>query len=119
MDAPRFPPPLSLRRTIDDETLAKMEARAAAATPGPWRVSDDRPDDVIISSADGEWLANVSLGPNEDGMFVNGQVLETADMANGEFIAAARSDVPALTAEVKRLLLEVSYLHDCIEGKDM
>lgn len=65
------------------DELQAIKARAAAATPGPWSVNNTDPDVVLDS----------------DGRFV-GRADEDAD---AEFIAHARTDVPALIAEVERL----------------
>jgi hypothetical protein len=62
--------------------LDAIEARANAATDGPWRLSEDYND---IHASDGDHLASY---------------WHTAD---GAFIAHARTDVPALLAEVRHL----------------
>lgn len=63
--------------------LDAIEARANAATPGPWRVGAtyDPEINVDVTNADGNLV-----GPKDE-----------------DFIAAAREDVPALVAEVRRL----------------
>ena len=76
------------------ERLAEIEARANAATQGPW-----------------EWHPYMGSGatlakPNHPFHELN--ILKTTDdwppvAADAEFIAAARTDVPALLAEVRRL----------------
>lgn len=68
------------------ERLAEIEARASAATPGPW------------------W-------PEHRGVMAEGvEIVDDCAVAgwdaypeNQVFIAAARTDVPALVAEVRRL----------------
>ena len=68
------------------ERLAEIEARANAATPGPW------------------W-------PEHRGVMAEGvEIVDDCAVAgwdaypeNQAFIAAARTDVPALVAEVRRL----------------
>ena len=67
----------------DTLDLAAIEARAEAATKGPWE-SRDYPNDEVWDSK-GIWLADVR---NE----------ETA-----AFIAHAREDIPALLARVREL----------------
>jgi hypothetical protein len=75
--------------------LDAIEARAKAATPGPWEGSTQ------TGVAGGGFLAQVFEG--------YGMTLAIATMerpngtANAAFIAAARTDVPALIAEVRRL----------------
>jgi hypothetical protein len=71
---------------MTDLDLDAIEARAAAATDGPWEV---HPDD-----ADLVWLPG-------RGYFLCEML--TAAETNGSFIAHARTDVPALVAEVRRL----------------
>ena len=76
------------------ERLDEIEARANAATQGPW-----------------EWHPYMGSGatlakPNRPFHELN--ILKTTDdwppvAADAEFIAAARTDVPALLAEVRRL----------------
>lgn len=77
-----------------DLDLAAVEARAAAATPGPWVV--ERCSDGRESISAPEWDGGVWVAATED--YATDYATEDA-----EFIAHARSDVPALVAEVKRL----------------
>ncbi len=75
--------------------LDAIEARASAATPEPWKSQ------------------NVAGGLRLIVAHEYGTVGETVDdMAeeNGRFIAHARTDVPALIAEVQRLRLQVQVL---------
>ena len=76
---------------LSDERLAEIEARAAAATPGPWE-ADGEPNNRIV------WC-----GPEDRVCFMtsNGRGVE-----NGDFIAHARDDIPALLAELKELRAE-------------
>jgi hypothetical protein len=81
--------------------LDQIEARAEAVTPGPWFAKEN---DLI-----GGWC----VMPVDD-VPSNG-VHEVADFAHreaAEFIAAARSDVPALVARVRALEAEVRMLKD-------
>lgn len=77
--------------------LAAIEARANAATPGPW---EDYYGEV--TSADDavhfRWLACDSPSPKWEGY----QETEQAS-TDSAFIAAARMVIPALIAEVRRL----------------
>ena len=82
--------------------LDEIEARARAATPGPWEVDPFtwKPGHPIPPS---EWLGIESTGP------VKGEVArirpnEDEDHANAEFIAHAREDVPALVAALRAVL---------------
>ena len=71
------------------QELAAIESRANAATREPWIV-------------DGTYVPTASLSA----VSVYGMGMEVAECqmdADGAFIAAARVDVPALIAEVRRL----------------
>ena len=79
--------------------LNEIEARATAATEGPWEVDPFtwKPGHPIPPS---EWLGIEATGP------VKGEVArirpnEDEDHANAEFIAHARADVPALVAALR------------------
>jgi hypothetical protein len=82
---------------MTDEELAGVEARANAATTGPWewKVRDDsgplamHSGDVIVFDDGTAW-----------GEY--GSPMHNA-AADATFIAHARTDVPALVAEVRRL----------------
>jgi len=69
--------------------LDEIEARANAATEGPWEVSVDH-------------YAPIVLGPpaGDDRLMVAGDVLTN----DAEFIAHARQDVPALVAALRAVL---------------
>lgn len=76
--------------------LDEIEARVAAATPGPWWAFSDGPEsgDHWYVASGSEAVAHIHSddGRNED-----------ARQPDAEFIAQARDDVPALVAEVRRL----------------
>jgi hypothetical protein len=69
--------------TMTDDELKVIEARANAAAPGPWR----RDMDVVRDAED-----FMIVGPDE-----------RYTEQDADFIAAARTDVPTLVAEVRRL----------------
>ena len=71
---------------LTDTQLNDIDSRANAATPGPWKRSEDYSD---VLAPDGSQLASYWL---------------TAD---GEFIAHAPEDVRALLAEIRRLRAEL------------
>lgn len=91
---------------ITDEELDRIEARAAAATTGPWTSfvegrdhesgddfirtggDADRSPDLYVRVAFGERPGVTPAGPDDL-----------------DFIAAARQDVPRLVAEIRRLRL--------------
>ncbi|AMM12302.1 hypothetical protein Salbus254_5874 [Streptomyces albidoflavus] len=82
---------------LNPEYLAEIAARAEAATAGPWCT-----DGAEIYQGDeytwnAFWVGETCRADEADG--------GTADAA---FIAAARTDVPALLAEVERLRAELS-----------
>lgn len=82
------------REPMTDERLAEIEARANAATPGPWRYTL-----YFVMSPSQGLIADI--GP--------GSASVNSDAA---FIAHARTDVPALLAEVRRLREEIVSLRE-------
>ena len=95
------------------ESFARWRAVDKAATPGPWFVEaptrlggaisatiDGMPRQV--ASADGQAASYDTSG--------DGRSAAEALLANAEFIAEARTAVPALLAEVKRLDAEIDDL---------
>lgn len=75
--------------------LDTIEARANAATRGPWRAfyDDYERGTWLVSQVDSEGLIH------DDGIIVASGV----PAADADFVAAAREDIPALVAEVRRL----------------
>lgn len=73
--------------------LDEAECRAKVATPGPWRLGTYNvwADVRIVARTD-------TAAPGSRREFVRDE-----DDANADFIAHARTDVPALIAEVRRL----------------
>ena len=71
---------------LTDQQLDEYAALADAATPGPWHLTDS---DAIVAPLTQQHVADVWE--------------PTAASRNGEFIEAARTAVPALLAEVRRL----------------
>lgn len=86
--------------------LDAIEARAAAATPGPWRSTwsdGDRPtladicdDEIIVEAVGRESRDRLVVGT----MYYDGRWPACSE-PNAAFIAAARSDVPVLTGELR------------------
>ena len=81
------------------EQIAAIKARAEAATKGPWTSPWDLPDDatedqIYIAGPRGEMVVGT--------MWYDGQHFACAEQ-DAAFICHARSDVPALVAEVERL----------------
>ncbi|MDX8528687.1 hypothetical protein RFM68_29870 [Mesorhizobium sp. MSK_1335] len=83
-----------MKTSISELELQEMEARVEAAQPGPWKSWVEGRDFLsgsnIIQTGDG-----VERGEDID--------LSGAIVADQDFIAAARQDVPRLIAEVRRL----------------
>jgi len=81
-------PPLS------DAELDEIEARARAATPGPWTSFVEGRDHQSGSDF-------IMTGPDTN----RGEDIELlgATAADQDFIAASRQDVPRLVAEIRRL----------------
>lgn len=88
---------------MTEEQLQEIEAGAAAATPGPWRVGTSDKGSVFCP------FALAPEGPNGERNLLrlnpNFRVME--DVA---FIAHARTDVPALVAEVRQQRVELDGL---------
>lgn len=76
---------------VGAEELDAIEARANAATPGPW-ASETRTVDHGNGVDDWHFL-----------VMSDGESVHTIGIDDAAFIAAARADVPALVAEVRRL----------------
>ena len=84
---------------ITAEQLEQWKALAEAATPGPWAIVEN----------------TVQAG---DSLFV-GTIFSDDTPANADFIAAARTVVPALLAEVDQLRAELDeqyYMLDKIDA---
>ena len=80
--------------------LDAIRARCDAATPGPWRVDGSTYDEDC-----NEHLAPYGLeGPNERLIWSSGGgEYAHPDMGTAQFIAAARTDIPALLAYIDEL----------------
>lgn len=77
-----------------DEELDEIEARCAAATPGPWTSWVEGRD----HSAGSSFIRTGDLSDSGEDIELSG-----ATVADQDFIAQARQDVPRLLAEVRRL----------------
>jgi hypothetical protein len=81
--------------------LEAMQARCAAASPGPWR--------AFVEGGDhhgGDDFIQVSMDDAEPDMYVSrawSGGMRPASSQDLDFIAAARQDLPALIDEVRRL----------------
>lgn len=81
--------------------VAAIRERCEAATPGPW-IRDPEYASVCAPARDGECVAVCSMS---DGPPAAGWV------ADAEFIAHAREDIPVLLAEIERLQAVVEGCH--------
>lgn len=84
---------------MTEDELAEIEARAEAATPEPWDVQkcygDRWTDRTGQHHTAAYWIPKAEqLGDGECGAMLE---------MDARFIAAARSDIPRLVAEVRRL----------------
>jgi hypothetical protein len=87
---------------VTDEELDAIESRAKAATPSPWKIGDP--------NAHSDYLIRAQQTHKEFGVD-DWPLLSTANNnpglgawpANAAFVCAARDDVPALVAEVRKL----------------
>lgn len=88
------------------EELEAIKARAEAATPGPWFYD---PDNDVRTEAGSIYETHGAFGRYKTDCLTsgNGSYFNHSD---GEFIAHARQDVPALVAEVEKLRGEVDRL---------
>lgn len=84
---------------MTDDELAAIEARCEAATPGPWRHSGGY-GYILGDFGTSYKVAQLGGTVANPGMIARDDSYLKADTA---FIANARTDVPALIAEVKRL----------------
>lgn len=78
--------------TVSAVDLATIEARANAATPGPWTCRE-------------YWFNHD--GPPDAHVVVDGKPVEMFRYHDAEFIARAREDIPALVARIEELEREV------------
>ena len=76
------------------DELKTIEARAKAATPGPWKTWDSADPSVIQICSDEIEVAVV---------YTDGGLDRAQASDDSEFLAHAREDVPSLVAEVRRL----------------
>lgn len=96
--------------------LEEIAARVAAATPGPWRPSNDDLEDVVVWGLAKQWVANVGdWGDLSAPVGLERKHVTDAHAADAAFIAAARIDVPFLLAEVERLR-DLGLLRDYIRS---
>lgn len=83
---------------LTDEDLSAIEARCNDATPGPWTSMIEGRDHI---SGDSFIMVGSGSARKEDMYITVGG--NPASVADQDFIAAARQDVPRLLAELRRL----------------
>lgn len=90
---------------MTEEEIQAIEARANAATEGPWEVR-------ALAGYPNECWAGPAIDAPGYSDFYTGYEGEIS-RPNAEFIAHARTDVPALVAEIRRLRSVNSAGHSC------
>lgn len=95
---------------LSEEELLAIESRANAATPGPWCYREQ----FIETGDDSGQLLGVTMQRMEDGLD------QLPGVDNAAFIAHARTDVPQLIAEIRRLqaLLDEQQFADSLTNSD-
>ena len=100
---------------LTDTELAAIAARAAAATPGPWHVRhlDDDHSMNLTAVSSQPATTTPDRWPNDEHASIVAATLvqqpryvdhtDRRWVENATFIAAARTDVPRLLAEITRL----------------
>ena len=92
---------------MSNERLAEIEARANAATPGPWEFGTEPTFVEHGMRYGGETVIRGQEGNVVDSQGGQGAGGDWSDLdvseEDGRFIAAARTDIPGLVAEVRRL----------------
>jgi hypothetical protein len=86
---------------VTDDELRQIEARLAAASPGPWTSYVEGRDHTS-----GDDFIRVSEDNAEPDLYLSRAVaggVVPASTADQDFIAHARQDIPALIAEIRRL----------------
>lgn len=90
--------------------LDEIEARANAATPGPWKVYEvtncETMDEEVVSRG----IENAAGGIN------GGDEYELYSLADAAFIAHAREDVPALVQLARAQQARIDELADALDS---
>jgi hypothetical protein len=113
---------------MDENELLAIEARANAATPGPWEVGGYAGRDSIVTKCGPsdwpEWCRDPEdydeygrghrVIIESDGGLYWRRDFERKDAADVTFCAHSRQDIPALIAEVRRLKEQLDDLRNDI-----
>lgn len=96
-----------MNKPMSPEYLAEIAARAEAATAGPWCTdgAEIYQGDEYVAYA--FWVGETCRADEADG-----------GLLDAAFIAHARTDVPALLAEVERLRAALNSATDVIAARD-
>lgn len=99
---------------MDEKRLEEIEARAKAATPGPWTIFARSKRAVRAI-----WLTR--LNRDGDSVWTWPGFVQTSFEHDADFIAHARQDIPDLLAEIERLQakneeLAIGIIH--LQGND-
>ena len=111
---------------MDEKAIREREQKA---TPGPWKACADgecqcrqtwsTQADMPVVTMRGECVGTVNAEWGDGPGMIYGEVPEEYQRANAHFIAHARTDIPALLAEVLRLKRQVNRLDSyCYEANE-
>lgn len=104
---------MSADKEMTPEELAEIDARVAAATPGPWMAWSDEGDHYSICRSNGYFDDDTPELPHLCiGSMSYGNVGEIDGAANAKFAAHARTDIPRLRQHIDR---QAAYLSDLRE----
>lgn len=93
---------------MTEQELSAIEERAKAATPD-WKVATRKSNggSPVVADGTSTWVAEFT-----------GAISDKQDAANATFAAHARSDVPALVAEVRNMRRLMGFLLKAIDDAD-
>ena len=99
------------------DVLGEIEARVNAATPGPWKGDTGTRGDCVVWGPNGRFLMNMQAEPHW--LEYSGEkrmVSFDVDRRDAEFIAHARTDIPALLAMVREQRAVIERVKALVEG---
>jgi len=106
-----------MEEEVTPESIAAIEARANAAMPGPWgRYGDTRTGKVEPRQGSMEAAPGLCIGSvqhTEPIARFSGYLMNVE--ANADFVVAARTDIPALIAEIRFLISQNDTLAEGTE----
>ena len=101
------------------DRLAEIQARADAATDGPWAAhafgypGQEEPSSIVVHRGNFDWQAI------SDGEFVASMPMwDRQESDDADFIAHARTDVPALVAALRAVLAKCARVRQNNTGSD-